>query len=123
MQALAGQFEILDVPQDTVLFNEGEPGDSLYIVVAGKVKLGRRAVDGRESPVAVMGPSDEFGELPLFDPGPRARPLRPQAPTPAWPVCPSPRCNGGCAPARRSRCGCRGCWPVGCGARTPCLPT
>ena len=54
-----------------MLFHEGEPGDSLYIVLAGKVKLGRRASDGRENLVAVMGPSDQFGELSLFDPGPR----------------------------------------------------
>ncbi|MGI8695691.1 MAG: Crp/Fnr family transcriptional regulator, partial [Mycobacteriales bacterium] len=34
-------------------------------------KLGRHAADGRENVVAVLGPSDQFGELSLFDPGPR----------------------------------------------------
>ena len=62
---------MIDVPRGTVVFNEGEPGDSLYIVLAGKIKLGRRTADGRENLVAVMGPSDQFGELSLFDPGPR----------------------------------------------------
>lgn len=71
VQALASQFEIFDVPHSTMVFQEGEPGDSLYVVLAGKVKLARRAGDGRENLVAVMGPSDEFGELSLFDPGPR----------------------------------------------------
>ncbi len=70
-EALANQFEAVDAPRGTVLFHEGEPGDSLYIVLTGKVKLGRRASDGRENLVAVMGPSDQFGELSLFDPGPR----------------------------------------------------
>src|SRR5256885_11919777 len=51
-----------------VVFNEGEPGDSLYIVLSGKIKLGRRAADGRQNLVAVMGPSDTIGELSLFDP-------------------------------------------------------
>src|SRR6202012_4190821 len=46
-------------------------GESLFIVLSGKVKLGRRSSDGRENLVAVMGPSDQFGELSLFDPGPR----------------------------------------------------
>jgi CRP-like cAMP-binding protein len=69
--ALAAQFEYLDVPKGAVVFSEGEQGDSLYIVLAGKIKLGRRTADGRESLVAVMGPSDEFGELSMFDPGPR----------------------------------------------------
>ncbi len=71
IEALAGEFEIFDAPRGQVLFTEGEPGDSLYIVLSGKVKLGRRASDGRENLVAVMGPSDQFGELSLFDPGPR----------------------------------------------------
>ena len=70
-EVLASQFETVDTPRGTVIFREGEPGDSLYIVLAGKVKLGRRAGDGRENLVAVMGPSDQFGELSLFDPGPR----------------------------------------------------
>jgi CRP/FNR family transcriptional regulator, cyclic AMP receptor protein len=70
-EALAAQFEYLEVPRAAIVFHEGEPGDSLYIVLAGKIKLGRRTADGRESLVAVMGPSDQFGELSTFDPGPR----------------------------------------------------
>ncbi|HSV67088.1 MAG TPA: Crp/Fnr family transcriptional regulator [Mycobacteriales bacterium] len=70
-EALAAQFEYVDVQRGQVVFHEGEPGDSLYIVLAGKVKLGRRSVDGRENLVALMGPSDQFGELSMFDPGPR----------------------------------------------------
>ena len=53
------------------LFDEGEPGDRLYVVLSGKVKLGRTAADGRENLLAVMGPGEMFGELSLFDPGPR----------------------------------------------------
>ena len=37
----------------------------------GKIKLGHAAPDGRETLLAVMGPGDMFGELSLFDPGPR----------------------------------------------------
>jgi CRP-like cAMP-binding protein len=71
VEALAGEFEVVDAPRGTVLFREGEPGESLFIVLSGKVKLGRRSPDGRENLVAIMGPSDQFGELSLFDPGPR----------------------------------------------------
>jgi CRP-like cAMP-binding protein len=46
-------------------------GDRLYIILSGKVKLGRHSPDGRENLLAVMGPSDMFGELSVFDPGPR----------------------------------------------------
>ena len=44
-EVIAGQFEIFDVPRGTVVFHEGEPGDSLYIVLAGKIKLGRRTAE------------------------------------------------------------------------------
>jgi len=71
VEALASEFEIIEAARGETLFTEGEPGESLYIVLAGKVKLGRRSPDGRENLVAVMGPSDQFGELSLFDPGPR----------------------------------------------------
>ena len=53
------------------LFDEGDPGDRLYVVTEGKMKLGRTAADGRENLLAVLGPGEMFGELSLFDPGPR----------------------------------------------------
>lgn len=55
---------------DTV-FVEGEPGDRAFVVTSGKIKLGHASVDGRESLLAVLGPGEMFGELSLFDPGPR----------------------------------------------------
>ncbi|MDT5149952.1 MAG: family transcriptional regulator, cyclic receptor protein [Mycobacterium sp.] len=58
-------------PRGHTVFAEGEPGDRLYIIASGKVKLGRRSSDGRQNILAVMGPSDMFGELSIFDPGPR----------------------------------------------------
>jgi CRP-like cAMP-binding protein len=69
--ALVKEMDVLDIRKGEVVFNEGEPGDSLYIVLSGKVKIGRRAADGRQNLIAVMGPSDMLGELSLFDPGPR----------------------------------------------------
>lgn len=53
------------------VFHEGDPGDSLYVIISGKVKLARTSADGRESLLAVLGPGEMFGELSLFDPGPR----------------------------------------------------
>lgn len=70
-EALAKDMDYIDVRKGDVIFSEGEPGDSLYIVLSGKVKIGRRAVDGRQNLIAIMGPSDMVGELSLFDPGPR----------------------------------------------------
>ncbi len=69
--ALTKQLQPVDFPRGHVIFNEGEPGDRLYIIVSGKVKIGRRSPDGRENLLTIMGPSDMFGELSIFDPGPR----------------------------------------------------
>jgi CRP/FNR family cyclic AMP-dependent transcriptional regulator len=53
------------------LFEEGDPGDCLYVVTGGKIKLGVTSPDGRETLLAILGPGEMFGELSLFDPGPR----------------------------------------------------
>ena len=53
------------------LFMEGDDGDSLYVVIEGKMKLTRAAADGRENLLSVIGPGEMFGELSLFDPRPR----------------------------------------------------
>ncbi|WP_288801965.1 CRP-like cAMP-activated global transcriptional regulator GlxR [Corynebacterium dentalis] len=68
---LIEQLDSVTFPRGTTIFDEGEPGDRLYIIISGKVKLARHSVDGRENLLTVMGPSDMFGELSIFDPGPR----------------------------------------------------
>jgi CRP-like cAMP-binding protein len=70
-EALAGELETVDFPRGHVIFSEGEQGDRLYIIANGKVKIGRKSPDGRENLLAVFSPSDMFGELSIFDPGPR----------------------------------------------------
>jgi CRP/FNR family cyclic AMP-dependent transcriptional regulator len=68
---LAEQFHSIEFPRGHRVFVEGEPGDRLYIIISGKVKIGRRSPDGHENLLTIAGPSDMFGELSLFDPGPR----------------------------------------------------
>ena len=64
-------LETVHAPRRTVVFHEGDPGDYLYVVLAGKVKLSRRAADGREVVIALLGPSDHFGEVALLESCPR----------------------------------------------------
>lgn len=59
------------VARADVVFSEGEPGDRLFIIVDGKVKLSQTSSDGREQVMAVLGAGAMFGELSLFDPGAR----------------------------------------------------
>jgi CRP-like cAMP-binding protein len=70
-EALAQTLESVEFPRGHVIFAEGEPGDRLYIITSGKVKIGRKSADGRENLLSIMGASDMFGELSIFDPGPR----------------------------------------------------
>jgi CRP/FNR family cyclic AMP-dependent transcriptional regulator len=69
--ALIEQLRLEEYARGHRVYTEGEPGRSLYIVVTGKVKIGRRSPDGRDKLLAIMGPSDMFGVLSTFDPGPR----------------------------------------------------
>jgi CRP/FNR family cyclic AMP-dependent transcriptional regulator len=71
VSALASELRPVDFRSGHTVFVEGEPGDRLYIVISGKVKIGRRSPDGRDNLLTIMGPSDMFGELSIFDPGPR----------------------------------------------------
>ena len=85
------------------LFEEGDGGDSLYVVLDGKMKLTRAAGDGRENLLSVIGPAEMFGELSLFDPRPRTSSA--SAVTEAvWPRCPTTRCCRCCASGPRSHC-------------------
>jgi CRP/FNR family cyclic AMP-dependent transcriptional regulator len=69
--ALTKQLQPVDFPSGHTVFAQGEPGDRLYIIISGKVKIGNRSPDGQETLLTIMGPSDMFGEMSLFDPGPR----------------------------------------------------
>src|SRR4051794_16115026 len=68
---LTCRLETVEAGAGEVFFTEGEPGAWSYIIMSGKVKTGCRAADGRENLFAILGPSDMFGELSTFDPGPR----------------------------------------------------
>jgi len=65
--SLGSHMETVEYQRGSSIFSEGELGDRLYVILAGKIKLGRHSPDGRENLLAVMGPSDMFGELTVFD--------------------------------------------------------
>ena len=69
--ALRASMAEMRVQRGGIIFAVGEAGERMYVVLDGKVKLGQTSPDGRESLLAVLGPGEVFGELSLFDPGPR----------------------------------------------------
>ena len=58
--------------RNEVIFHEGDPGDSLHVVVIGRVKITRESADGNEAIVVMLTPGDAFGELVLLDGAPRS---------------------------------------------------
>jgi CRP/FNR family transcriptional regulator len=56
----------------SIIFHEGDPGDTLYILKSGRVKISKITEDGREKTLTIMQPGDFFGEMAIFDSLPRS---------------------------------------------------
>ena len=54
-----------------MIFHEGDPGGSMYVVLTGKVKVSAFSSDGREVVLSFAGPGEVLGEITLLDGGPR----------------------------------------------------
>jgi CRP/FNR family transcriptional regulator/CRP/FNR family cyclic AMP-dependent transcriptional regulator len=59
-------------PKDSVIFFEHDPGDSLFMILSGRVKVTILSDDGREIILSVLGEKDFFGEMSLLDNEPRS---------------------------------------------------
>jgi CRP/FNR family transcriptional regulator, cyclic AMP receptor protein len=59
-------------PRGSVILFENDPGDSLFIVRSGRVKVVLIGEDGREVILGVLGVGEYFGELSLIDDEPRS---------------------------------------------------
>ena len=59
-------------PEKTVVFNENDPPDALYIIVKGGVRVSKRTKSDRDMTLAFLGQGDFFGELGLIEPEPRS---------------------------------------------------
>ena len=68
---LSDFLEIQKVPQWTTVVRQGEPGDAMYFVLEGELRA-RVVVSERETTLSTFGPGDFFGDMALFDQGPRS---------------------------------------------------
>ena len=59
-------------PKNSVILFEDDPGDALYVVVSGRVKVVLIGEDGREVILSTMDKGDFFGEMSLIDDEPRS---------------------------------------------------
>ncbi|MEO8876624.1 MAG: DUF1003 domain-containing protein [Polyangiaceae bacterium] len=69
---LAKRLDITKQPKGKVLFNVGDPGDALYVVVSGEVELFFKNDVGERIVVETARAGDFFGEISMLDGGPRS---------------------------------------------------
>ncbi|MCB9758414.1 MAG: cyclic nucleotide-binding domain-containing protein [Alphaproteobacteria bacterium] len=73
LQGVEAVMTVRTYKNNHIFIREGEPGDTLYLIMDGEVIATRKGRDGGLTQVlARMGPGDLFGILALIDDGPRA---------------------------------------------------
>jgi hypothetical protein len=63
--------ELEKIPQWTVVVKQGEPGDAMYFILEGELRV-RINVMGKETILTTLGVGEFFGDIALFDRGPRS---------------------------------------------------
>jgi CRP/FNR family transcriptional regulator, cyclic AMP receptor protein len=72
LEAIARSLRIRHFRRGEVLFHEGDPGDALFIVASGAVKVVVPSEEGEEAILATLKRGDFLGELALLDGAPRS---------------------------------------------------
>ncbi len=60
----------------TKIFQHGDVGDKLYLILEGRVRISREVPGMGEEALAVLGPGQVFGEMALLDESPRSADAR-----------------------------------------------
>jgi len=71
LRAIAATGVVRTFPKNTVLINEGDVGDALYVIISGRVKIFASNEAGREFVIDFHGPGEYVGEMTL-DGAPRS---------------------------------------------------
>lgn len=68
---LSSQATEISLDRGSVLFEQGDTGDALYAITQGTLEFSILSQNGRKLSLDLMAPGAIFGEIALFDPGPR----------------------------------------------------
>ncbi len=68
---LTAQASEITLKRGEVLFEQGDEGDALYAILSGALEVSFLAMSGRKLSLDLMRPGEVFGEIALFDSGPR----------------------------------------------------
>lgn len=72
LEAVAAGSRVRTFRRGQVVFTAGDPGDTVIVVISGRVKVVVRSADGGELTLTVVGAGGMFGELGVADGGPRS---------------------------------------------------
>ena len=72
LESIASLLIERSFPKHKTIVEEGAPGDYMYIIVEGRVKVTKLSGDGREKILELLDVGDFFGEMSLFDEAPRS---------------------------------------------------
>lgn len=73
---LLGKLEKVNYPADTTIFNEGDTGEWMYILVKGMIHIFVSSTDAKEQLIGVVHEGDTFGEMALLTGEPRSATVR-----------------------------------------------
>lgn len=71
IERFAQLMEERNVKQWEKIFTQGSPGDAMYLVLEGELRV-RLMADGKETILTTLGAGEFFGEMALFDSAPRS---------------------------------------------------
>ncbi len=70
--SLAERIDRQSIPKGSTLFRRGEPGNALYIIIHGQIRIFASTRQGNEITLALLGAGEFFGEMALLDGQPRS---------------------------------------------------
>lgn len=72
MKTLMGVITRRKYPKEAVIFFEHDPGDAMFMIITGRIKVTILSDDGREIILSMLSDNDFFGEMALLDNEPRS---------------------------------------------------
>src|SRR5436190_12591592 len=69
---IGADVDLLRFDPEDVIFREGEPGDCLFLVVEGAVRISKNGRGGKQETLGYIQPGNFFGEMALIDGQPRS---------------------------------------------------
>ena len=72
VEALALAPRAVEVRRGTIIFEEGDPAEAMFLIGHGRVQISKRGRGGKQETLTWLERNDFFGEMALYDPAPRS---------------------------------------------------